>query len=941
MSELSFDELGILDRVKEKPELRPHFFSKIKKLKWFDVLVEKGFLDPEENPRPVNTKENYYSIPSWPVADYLVNSSEFLNEDHAREYAVKYLELIRNITNYAIKEDTGNYRTWWLFSKILRNIPLDLVTEDDIKLIDYWIADRFDNSLASEEIGAWLIGILESPTEHSINIALSVLNIVFDINVVDSRYSSEKKEPVLRVKDYQVNELVKSIPKKAGTVIGVRAVDLFKAKMEQVLDVNCNDKWSAIWRSAIEEHEQNRRVSDADDIVLTALRESIIGLFQSLHQQASESKLIELLSSDYKTIKRVAIYVAGEFFEKLNEETINKILDPEYFDDNYRHELWQLLNKNFNKFGDQDKELVLYIIEDMSVVNDDIAVNVVATAYKKSLWLDSIKNQDGGAMQSYLECIKISGTEPEHSDISSYSSSGPVIHESPIELSELRILAKTPNELVAFLNTYEYEGHFKEPGLEGLVKAFGKLVAIERDLVLDNSDNFLTLKPYFLHEFFNVFSTLWEGDEEYGWSSIWPRILGFASKLLDQNDFWNTPNETPRDAFVGNTNWVVGTLSHLIEKGCKNDNHSFGIVNVELSKHVLEKILERQEGDEFSETSDAVSIAINSPRGRCLEAYINLALYQCRNHHASTNDHAQVWSNYELIFTNELCKADAIKEYEFATLVANYLPNFIYLSEKWTLDNLEAIFDKTNYLKWLCAIQGYSYTSTFVPQVYKLFKERGDFVEILDNEFLKDKIEDRYIQFLCIGYLRGEENIDDPDSLFSILLSRRNYRELNQIIWFIWTMRDSGNMKVRELVYNLWPKLLDLTDGSTKEGRKLASRLCYWAVFVNEMDQTTREWLLNIASFAQEDYNGNILLEALARLSVNYPFDVFEIWKAMLQTYAYDYPDGAIKKIFKNLIEQGVEGVRAGKDIADLYLKHGTKRPTDWLNEALVDISSG
>ncbi len=53
MSELSAKELDLLQRIDEKEDLRPLFFRKVKGLKWFDPLAERGYFNPEANPKPL------------------------------------------------------------------------------------------------------------------------------------------------------------------------------------------------------------------------------------------------------------------------------------------------------------------------------------------------------------------------------------------------------------------------------------------------------------------------------------------------------------------------------------------------------------------------------------------------------------------------------------------------------------------------------------------------------------------------------------------------------------------------------------------------------------------------------------------------------------------------------------------------------------------------
>ena len=76
--------------------------------------------------------------------------------------------------------------------------------------------------------------------------------------------------------------------------------------------------------------------------------------------------------------------------------------------------------------------------------------------------------------------------------------------------------------------------------------------------------------------------------------------------------------------------------------------------------------------------SDAVFVSINSPRGQSLAALINITLRKCRlPDHENLNDHSDVWTHFQTYYDAELDRID-IPEYEFVTIVTNYLPNFLY-----------------------------------------------------------------------------------------------------------------------------------------------------------------------------------------------------------------------------------------------------------------------
>ena len=122
-------------------------------------------------------------------------------------------------------------------------------------------------------------------------------------------------------------------------------------------------------------------------------------------------------------------------------------------------------------------------------------------------------------------------------------------------------------------------------------------------------------------------------------------------------------------------------------------------------------------------------------------------------------------------------------------------------------------------------------------------------------------------------------------------------------------------------------------DLSQKEGRKLASSLCCWASFIDHIDEERMALLIDIAPYADESYNSYDLLESLARISDEQPFEANQIWQRMLQGSAPDYPGEAIKKLLTNLVIRGHEGIRAAQATVSRYLEKGVIRPSNWLKE--------
>jgi hypothetical protein len=258
-----------------------------------------------------------------------------------------------------------------------------------------------------------------------------------------------------------------------------------------------------------------------------------------------------------------------------------------------------------------------------------------------------------------------------------------------------------------------------------------------------------------------------------------------------------------------------------------------------------------------------------------------------------------------------------------------YIRNFFYLSNRWTSDNLENIFGKANSLQWLCAIQGYSYAGVLISEIHNILKAKGHYISLLDNLNLKDTVKDRYIEYICIAHIQEDENLLDDDSLIRILLSRNNDKELSKMIWFLWSARDQDSDVTKNLVFDLWPKLVELIKKQTGEKRPLASKLSLLTEYIQELDAESKSWLCAVAPFVNDDHNGVAFMKELARLSDAaaavdvVDVDVVDIWKAILTNPFYVYDSEPLERLFSNLIVQGAEGKAAASEIADVYIRNG------------------
>jgi hypothetical protein len=933
MNSLSAKEQDLLQRIQDKQELIPLFFRKAKGLKWFYPLQELGFFDSGDLSGPVPSgEEGYVRIHKWQIIDYLLSTVDELEQTETDEYSIAFLHIIEETTNHAKDHGIENYHAWWQFSKLLSKIPLAHIEPKHIQLIEYWLADRFNTSLVVDQLGGkWLPALLDKGDEHSLLLAQNLLVVLYRVRFCDQeRVGREKRERQLNFDFYHGEKFTRKIAYAVGEKLGRNGLAVFDEQLKVILTTLQNDKWSSIWQPAIEDHDQNKHRKNPENILVIGYRDALDGFMESSEEE-SLLFISEMMGSELETINRLVINALRKNYERF-KGIANQIVVDKYFSSNFRHEMWHFLSENYTKFDQEMQEEVLNIIGSIEVVNEDNSILRGGTAYSQATWLSAIKNAGVKESEAYEEAIQTAKAEPDHPDFSSYMSSGWGGSKSPYSIEELQSLS--PSELVKTLAEYESGDGWREPSIGGLTRTLKQRIKNEPLSIYPTLGEFLNLDLAYTYVIIEAFSELWTEKSGLPWEEVWPVLLEFINNLIEQPEFWSEANTNERENFVANRYWIVGSVGRLIEAGAKSDEHAFPEIVHQDAKHVLDILLNRETGETFAYDSDAVSIAINSPRGRCLEALINVTLRECRLSDKGGEGHVDTWNEYVPYYDAELDRANQ-SEYEFATLVTNYLPNFLYMSKDWVINNLERIFDQGNYQKWLCAMQGYSYVGNVFEEIFCFLKVHGDFLKAFDDENIQKKVGDRFVQQIVISYLNDFELYEDEGSLIQTLVKRNRPEELHQLIWFVWTLRKRGDEKLSEKVYELWPKLSKLIDVETRSGKKLASDLCHWVAYIEHIDEERMNWLAFIAPYADESHNSYIFFENLARLSEGQPFEANDLWNKLIERSSPDYPEESIRKIIQNLVRNGPEGIRAARNTVSEYLKYGNERPTQWLREVL------
>ena len=915
MAELSPNERDLIERVKKKPGLKPLFLRKVKGLKWFDALNDEGYFDAETIPKPIlSEQKGYWRIPHWEIGEYLVKTAPELTSEDTSDYVHRFLEIISKATVYAKKNDFGNYRVWYQFAEIVSQIPSQLVEEKFLEdVIDYWLDDKFEKGLISERIAEkWFVKLLEEENNDSPRLAVGLLDILYRVEPVQREDGQNKI--LFRSGNKEIDGITDKIAFLSGLHLGMRAVSVFDSRLKEVLKVLGNDSWSKIWQPSIEKSDRENYFYDPENVLVKAYRECLKGFFEN-HPDEARSYVGKMMESPFQTVQRLSIYFITYQFETC-EEHIGKLIGEKFFGENYENEFWHFLKHGYPHFNLAQKSKIVELIKKRAGFDKSDGMMESSKAYEQAFWLAAIKDSDEQAKRLYEEKVSVAGTEPLLPGSSRVGEVkvGWITEESTYPTGELSLLS--PRGLAQRLRTGDVK----------LVRTIKPLIKASPLNYYAEITEFKDLGFPCQYAITRAYDELWKEKTSLPWDDIWACLLEFFSEIVKSEQFKN-------DASASGKNELVFAIAGFLESGAWSDEHAFDEKHHDKVESVIACILKNEKGVKFKETEDKVTTAINSPRGRCIQALINLTLRSCRlSHQGSKDDHSSVWEKFQHYYDVELKRADS-NEFEFSTFVTVYLSNFLYMSRKWVISNLDTIFDKKDHMRWLCAMEGYYYAEISDKEIYTHLSKSGDLLEALKDENIPHQVKSRVVENAALAYISDLENLEDNNSMIKILIDRGASWELDILIHVVTKCREEGYGGMQNKIYELWPLLIDTADFSTREGRVLASSLCAWSVFVDYLDEERMKWLLKIAPYADESYTPRDLLQSLARLSEKQPLEANEIWLSILERAAPTYPEEAIRQILSNLVRHGEEGKRAAEKTVSEYITQGVESPSRILRE--------
>jgi hypothetical protein len=944
-SKLGDAEKQVVQLISTNKSLRFYFFDNLQQPTWFPVLKKLGYFESDRNPKPRETNGGY-QIPEWEVLVYL----EWLSKKHSHREDL--LKIIKDVSLYRDKkgEHIDNYRTWWYFVKILLNIPLsDVPYEIFDKAMPIWLTSRFDLTLPGSDLNNDLLPKYLNQTKNAedvkkverlVELLLGVKDIKTKKSVLGETLEVETKIDTHWLEESFITKNNASLIAQKCTNAPIFSLansirDIFSKKYKK-------EDYSSIWLRDLTK-EQTKSIYNSEYFLAVILRK--IAIEKVNHSKKDGNEIIErFLSEEYPhtLFKRLAIvFIAmdwdsyGKYFDQIlgNEK-------ESYFDrDAFKPEVAHLLRENVTHFTEEQKTTLNKIIESgPSRDLPDKKKEEYKIYWKQSLY--RILDTSPEFKAKYEEIKKTTKKDvklPEYND-------GVVFREefdkSPVSAEEF--LKKENSEIVKYIAEYKPTGDFPNSSPEGIYRTFQSAVELDPIKITQNLTTFKLQDYHLLSSLYSGLEEAWKQKKDFSWENV----IKFTLELLQEEWFWN-PTEKDRGHHYDYFSWTLSAIGDLIEEGCRTDEWAFSEeLHADIEK-ILGLLVEKMRYDDDSYQGDGVSHALNSRWGKALTALIYLGLREARLSDKKGEEKKSKWSNsLKEIYEKALEKGI----FEAYTLLGQYLPNLHYIDKDWTESQAKKIHTIEDDIKFEAFMEGYLFTGKVYEKLYKLLT--NSYIRALTLSFKDKRIQERLIQHITVGYIRGNEKLE-KNSLIDEIIKAGKPGDIREIVEFMWHQKDyitaikTENEQVekekeefRKRILTFWDYILNTLNKKkdlTEEEKKVLSELGKFAIYLPELNEDGYKRLHASAPYVTVDFDSPYFIEYLNKLkdigdktlSANY---VGKLYLEMLHGYTQltpDYKWDNVVEIVTHLYEVGKsddEVKNLANNICIFYAEHRNLR---------------
>ena len=401
-------------------------------------------------------------------------------------------------------------------------------------------------------------------------------------------------------------------------------------------------------------------------------------------------------------------------------------------------------------------------------------------------------------------------------------------------------------ELVAFaengtivdrLNAFTPSNTWNGPSKRSLSDAVIEAVGAAPESFIKLLSRFIGAKPEYQYAVIAGFKKLWDAwdgkETGFVWDEIWPKLIDFFEALLNNEEFWKG-HVGDEPVLSPTRDWIPPEIADFLRAGTRTDDKAYDPSLLPRTLSLVATILSNSEPQPEPREGDALNGAINTTKGKAIEALFEHALHRCRLSDKAKKSHVDVWATLQPLFNTELAQCRG-GNFEFSALAGAYIGNLHYMSAEWVEANFKALFPIEFPANCLAALDGLAFASPMKP-IFDQLIAAGIVDWALRQEMKGDHTRESLLQRLGLSYLWGDEQLDGPR--FGYLFEFQRSEDLKELARYFWMVRGEPLTSAqRERILLFWDHCV--TWGATLDTppASLLSQLSLLCCFLPSIDE--------------------------------------------------------------------------------------------------------
>jgi hypothetical protein len=658
-----------------RPEQRRYFFDKLQNPHWLRPLEERGFFSDPPAPLRDNIKGTI-QFPPWPALQYLARMATIT-------------EALEDVQRIALNiPDTENIIVHDLLAEIAAKLPATMSAQF-VPRATQWLNNSHHGALPA------ILGTLikHLATNGQPGPAKELARVTLDIT------KQPNQDVTAHMEAWYYGQLLREALPILTDAIGMDAFTLtsdflqIAAPPYPLGGTPTTNDGSTIWHEKIEDDEDIHGIKNH---LVSATRNTAA---QLAHQNARRV-IADLEARPTIVFHRIALDIIRREKDSLPDLVAEHLTNHDLFENSgLRHEYQRLLHDAFAQLSAADQERILDWINngppteqyENRVRASGRTPTPADTDLYKRYWqrrqLTPIAEQlPPPWAQRYQAIINELGPEPDE------PTTGYMGPTSPVTKEELA--AMTPDDLIAYMRSWTPKDELLGPSRAGVGMHLTSIIAANPTMLDPVINEVRALHPTYVR---NYFYGVREANEKKK-TITWELVLDLADWIMTQPR--DAATQDTRDPFDDDRGWAGtrGAIADLLNHALNNNMPAAYRDTVWRIITILTEDPDPTAEYEakYGRTMDAYTVAINTIRGKAIEAIIKYAL-MVRQEHPEPKDFT-LMPEVPRVLDDHLMHDPSLA---VRAVYGRFFPWIVLLDKQWASANVDFIFgDETGKHAW-------------------------------------------------------------------------------------------------------------------------------------------------------------------------------------------------------------------------------------------------